>query len=117
MEGNVGHIDAREATDQRDRALPERQRVAGMNASVGKLAQRPKGIERGKLGELARAPRGRARRRATDPLRPIPAQRAAPPPQATAPAAARSARRGRANPKRPGRSATASVTTTTRTTV
>jgi hypothetical protein len=45
VQDDVGHVDAREATDQREDGMPERHGIAGMHAAVGKLAQRAKRIE------------------------------------------------------------------------
>jgi hypothetical protein len=45
MENDIGHVYPRETPDECENTVPERQRVARVNASVGELAQRAQGLE------------------------------------------------------------------------
>src|SRR5215211_3377496 len=52
MENDIGHVYPRKTADEREDTVPERKRVAGVDAPVGELAQRAQGLECGELGEL-----------------------------------------------------------------
>ncbi len=104
---------ARDLRDQRDEAVPERERVPGVQAAVGELGDR---VER-QLVELEQLPRtrrgGRARRPAPTARRPRararrPRPRRAPTPRA-GPSRRRASRAGAAEPRRGDRDDTSSA--------